>query len=98
MTDLAIVKIVVDKNSKIIPLKNYLLKYKHYTGWISYLQFAFENLKKDLRLTKEEIQTVKQHTKLINRFRNSKRPLAYLRARFETFVPLLELAVKYEFQ
>ena len=98
MTDLAIVTIIVDTNSKLIALKNYLLKYKHYTGWISYLQFAFENLKKDSRLTKEEIQTVKQHTKSINRFRNSKRPLAYLRTRLETFIPLLELAVKYEFQ
>ena len=98
MADLAIVTIILNKNSELSALKSYLLKYKHYTGWVSYLQFAFENLKKDIRLTKEEIQTIKQHTTLINRFRKSKRPLAYLRTRVEKFIPLLQLAAKYEFQ
>ena len=92
----AIARLVISKNPKLTAVKNFLFKNKLYTDWLGYLQFSLEKLKKDIRLTKEEQEVVTRQRKLINRFKNSKRPSAYLKRRINIFAPLIQLILKYE--
>ena len=94
--DNAIATLVISKNPKLHTVKKFLFKNKLYTDWISYLQFSLQNLKKDVRLTKEEQEIVSQQKNLIGRFSNSKRPASYLKNRLHIFTPLIKLILKYE--
>ncbi len=94
--DNAIVSLVISKNPKLRTVQKFLFKNKLYTDWLSYLQFSLQNLKNDIRLTKEDQQIVRQQKKAIVRFSKSKRPASYLKNRLTIFTPLMELILKYE--
>lgn len=94
--DTAIATLVISKNPKLSAVRKFLFKNKLYTDWLGYLQFSLDKLKNDIRLTKEEQEIVSGQRKLINRFKNSKRPSSYLKQRLDNFAPLIRLILKYE--
>ena len=94
--DIAYATLIVSRNTKLTNLKNYLFKYKYYTGWLSFLQFKLANLKVDPRLGAEEKIFVNKNKSLINRFRKSKRPAIYLKNKISLFTPLIKIVLKYE--
>lgn len=94
--DRAIATLIISKNPKINSVKKFLFKHKLYTDWGDYLKFAIANLKKDVRLTKEEQDTVENHRLLIKRLTKSKRPNFLVKKEIDKLTPLIELILKYE--